>query len=110
MKIKSTLLTTVFLGSLPVFAGTPAPTEPLTPATPSPWSCRVAIYGWAEGLDGDMGVLGRVAPVSIDFSEILDHLDMAAMGAVEIGYNRWSFLCEADGYPAWVPPVRHKKN
>jgi len=96
MKLNSTLLAALFLSSLPVLAGTATPsfTQSITPAAESPWSCRVALYGWAESLSGDMGVAGRTADVDISFNDILKHMDMAFMGAVEIGYNRWSFMAD----------------
>ncbi|MEI6674208.1 MAG: hypothetical protein WCO57_03415 [Verrucomicrobiota bacterium] len=92
MKIHATLLSTLFLASLPALAGTPTPTT--SPVPESPWSCRLALYGWAEALQGDMGVAGRTADVNLSFNDVLKHLDMAFMGAVEVGYNRWSFMAD----------------
>ena len=47
-----------------------------------------------EELNGDVGVKGITAPVDIDFNDILDNLDFAIMGAVEVGYGRWSLVAD----------------
>lgn len=92
MEIKSGILTSLILASLPAVAGTAIPT--IQPNPESPWSCRTALYGWAEALKGDMGVAGRVADVDLSFNDILKHMDMAFMAALEVGYNRWSFMAD----------------
>jgi len=96
MKIKTSLLASMFLSSLPVLAGTAAPsfTQSITPVEESSWSCRVALYGWIEALQGDMGVAGRTANVDLSFNDILKHLDSVFMGAVEVGCNRWSVMAD----------------
>ena len=52
----------------------------------------MALYGWIEALQGDMGVAGRTANVDLSFNDILKHLDSVFMGAVEVGCNRWSVM------------------
>lgn len=98
MKIKHTILSAVLLSSLPAVAGTSAPSfvESLAPAAPSPWSCTVNLYGWAQSLDGYVKVHNVPLPVFVTSSELLSHLDFAAMGSVEVGYGRWSFLADMD--------------
>ncbi|MBC8127783.1 MAG: hypothetical protein H8M99_11645 [Gloeobacteraceae cyanobacterium ES-bin-144] len=92
--MKSAFLTALLLSALPVIAGTPA--TPITPApVASPWECRLSIYGWMESLDGDIGIRGETVPIDVPFSEILENLDFTAMGAIEVGRGRWSFV--ADG-------------
>jgi len=93
MKNKTSVLTSMILSSLPAFAGTAIPT--IQPAPESPWSCRVAIYGWAESLKGEIGVLDHTAKVDLSFKDILKHFNMGFMGAVEVGYKRWSFLADS---------------
>ncbi len=96
MKIKHTLLSAVLLSSLPAMAGTSSPSfvESLAPAAPSPWSCTVNLYGWAESLDGAVRVHNIPLPVFVTTSELLSHLDFAAMGSVEVNYGRWGFLAD----------------
>lgn len=97
MKSKHIILSALMLGTLPAIAETSAPSfeQSITTADPaSEWSVRTSFYGWAQGLDGDVGVLGRTAPVDIGFDDILSDLDFAFMGAVEVGYGRWSFLAD----------------
>jgi opacity protein-like surface antigen len=86
------------LASLPVFGGTSAPvvadeTANATSENP-PWFVRTALYGWAQGLDGDIAVRGRSVPVDVGFDDILENLDIAAMGAIEIGRGRWSLMAD----------------
>ncbi len=89
----STLLS---LTPLPAFAGCYSPTEPamLTAADASTWTVRTALYGWAQGLDGDVSVRGISVPVDAGFDDILDNLDMAAMGMIEVSRGRWSFMAD----------------
>ena len=90
-------VTALALVSLPAFAGSSAPAIDSTVVTApevSAWKFRVALYGWAEGIDGDVGVLGRTAPVDISFSDIIEDLDMGFMGAFEVGRDRWSFIAD----------------
>jgi opacity protein-like surface antigen len=99
--MKTTLINTTFaLASLPAFAGTTTVTadEPLPviePATSeSDWTVLLALYGWGQALEGDIAIAGNFAPVDIGFDDILEDLDFAAMGAIEIGRGRWSFIAD----------------
>jgi hypothetical protein len=95
--MKSSIITALSLAALPAYAGSSAPIieQPSTPpAEASPWEFRMALYGWAEGLDGDIGVLGRTAAVDVDFSDILKDLDMGFMGTFAVTRGRWSFVAD----------------
>jgi len=96
MNIKHAILSAILLSSLTAVAGTSTPSfvESLAPAAPSPWSCTVNLYGWAQSLDGNVRVHNVPLPVFVTSSELLSHLDFAAMGSVEVGYGRWSFLAD----------------
>jgi hypothetical protein len=97
MTTKNIAAAAILLSAIPATAGTTVPSlaspEPVVSTEPA-WHCRVALYGWAETLDGDVTLHGRNVPVDASFSDILDHLDYAVMGAVEVGYGRWSFLSD----------------
>jgi len=41
---------------------------------------------------GDAKLAGRSADVDASFSDILDHLDLAAMPSVEVGIKKWSII------------------
>lgn len=56
---------------------------------------RIGMPGWMAGMSGDLGVRGFVADQEIDFSQILDHLDMIGTGSLYARYQRWEF--SADG-------------
>ncbi|HEY8960662.1 MAG TPA: hypothetical protein VIM57_00550 [Luteolibacter sp.] len=82
-------------------AGTPASELARTPApitvveTPT-WSYRVALYGWAQSLDGDVTVRGVAAPVDLKFNDLLQDLDMAFMGLAEVKRGRWGLLVDVN--------------
>jgi hypothetical protein len=54
------------------------------------WRFRVAPYGWLTAIDGDVSIGDLSAPVDISMGDTLDNLDLAAMGVIEVGYDRWS--------------------
>ncbi|MFN0129571.1 MAG: hypothetical protein ACKV19_23135 [Verrucomicrobiales bacterium] len=70
-----------------------APASP-PPVAPAPaeggWWFRVAPYGWVTAIDGDIAIGRLSAPIDISMEDTLDNLDMAVMGVVEAGYDRWS--------------------
>lgn len=70
--------------------------ETLASSKESPeWKCRVTLYGWAEGLSGTAGVKGLTAPVDVNFRELVDDLNVGAMGAIEIFNGRgWGFAAD----------------
>lgn len=70
----------------------PAPPEPAPAPTAGRWSVKVALYGWAAGMNGTTSV-GRLPSASIDasFSDILENLDGALMGAVFVTDGAWTF-------------------
>jgi opacity protein-like surface antigen len=82
---------------VPAIAGTPsapAETSPITMPETSEWQVRTALYGWAQGLNGDVGVKGFTAPIDLGFDDILENLDIAVMGLVEINRGRWGLLAD----------------
>ena len=93
IRISSALLMTL----IPVSAGTTIPelatSQPVAPAE-SGWHVRTALYGWATMLDGDVTLRGYNAPVDVGFDDILENLDFAVMGVVEIGRGKWSFMAD----------------
>lgn len=65
-------------------------------ASAQDWSFSIEPYVMATNIEGDAG-LGRVtgAPVDMDFSTILENLDMAAMLHFEAhGGNGWGFIVD----------------
>lgn len=76
-------------------AGTPTESTITTaPADDDGWRFRGAMYGWGQALDGEIGIRGLEADVNLDFKDILEDLNFAAMGVFEIGKGRWSFLAD----------------
>lgn len=67
-----------------------------TPAVADDWTFSIEPYLLAASIEGDAG-MGRVtgAPVDLDFSKILDNLDMAAMLHFEAhSANGWGFAID----------------
>lgn len=98
MKTKFATVSTFLLASFFAAAGTSAPSfeEPLAPAAgSSPWSCKVALYGWLQAVEGDVAARGISTPVDISIDDILSNLDVALMGMIEVGYGRWSFVADS---------------
>jgi hypothetical protein len=86
--------------ALAAHAGTSEPVvetpAPIIPAETSEWSWRMAMYGWAQSLDGDVTVRGFEAPVDLKFSDLLEDLEMAFMGLVEVKHGRWGVLLDVN--------------
>lgn len=93
MKTTFTIVSAMCLVGLPATAGTTIPDIQPAAATSS-WWWRAALYGWGEALKGDVGARNLAVPVDVSFSQLLDHIDFVAMGAVEVGYGRWGFLAD----------------
>jgi hypothetical protein len=97
MNPKNIITSTLLLSAIPAIAGTTVPslteTQPVA-TTGSGWQVRAALYGWATALDGDVTLRGNNVPVDVGFDDILDNLDYAVMGVVEIGRGKWSFLAD----------------
>jgi hypothetical protein len=65
------------------------------PPPPSPWSFEVTPYLWAAGLHGDLSARGREASVDPSFKDLVKDLDVGAMLATELRYDRWGLLFDA---------------
>ncbi len=59
------------------------------PAPESPWWFRVAPYTWIAAVDGDLTLNNIKAPINTSFADVFDTVDLAAMGVVEVGYDRF---------------------
>ena len=59
------------------------------------WTFAVAPYFWAAGMSGDLGQFG-LPPIHVDsdFSDLLDHLDFAAMAIAEARNDRFSIFAD----------------
>ncbi|NWK54664.1 outer membrane beta-barrel protein [Verrucomicrobiaceae bacterium N1E253] len=95
--MKKTSLALISLAPLTALAGEAIQTNSSTysiQSEHSEWYYRVALYGWGQSLDGDIGVMGQTAAVDVDFSDLVEDLEIGLMGAVEIGKGRWSVLLD----------------
>lgn len=97
MKPRTIATSALLLSAIPATAGTTIPsltsTQPVA-TTESAWQVRAALYGWGTALDGEVTLRGNNVPVDSGFDDILDNLDFAVMGAVEIGNGKWSLLAD----------------
>lgn len=91
--MKALLLALPLLAASPLLAGTTAipagPTPVMTTTTDDGWEFTLGLYGWGAGLEGDLGVAGFTVPIDFSFSDILDTLDMTAMGMAEVRKGPW---------------------
>lgn len=61
------------------------------------WKFRLLSYLWAQNLDGTTGFNGLEAPLEVGFGTILENLDFAYMGAIEVSYaERFGFLADIE--------------
>jgi hypothetical protein len=97
MTTKTIIASVVLLAAIPAGAGTTIPhlteAEPVA-TTESGWRFSAALYGWATGLDGDITIKERDIPVDVGFGDVLNHLDFAAMGVVQVRRDKWSFVAD----------------
>ena len=77
-------------GPLDVVETQPTPAQ----ADESPWSFRLATYGWMQSLDGTVGVLGIENSIDVPFSDILKDLNIGVMATFELRCQRWGFMAD----------------
>ncbi|QFY62388.1 hypothetical protein FZ934_07740 [Rhizobium grahamii] len=53
------------------------------------WAVIVSPYAWAASLKGSGSLAGFDTDVDVPFSEIFDHLDLVAMGNIELTNGQW---------------------
>ena len=59
------------------------------------WTFAIAPYFWAAGMSGDAGLFGLpTVHLDMDFGDILDNLDFAAMAVAEARYGRYSIFSD----------------
>ncbi|MCA3556496.1 MAG: hypothetical protein IOC69_13035 [Aestuariivirga sp.] len=62
----------------------------------SDWKFSAALYGWAAGLNGDVGVFGLPAQeIDLPFSDLVQSLDFAFMGLAEARNGRFMIGVDA---------------
>ncbi len=62
--------------------------------TPSGWTFSASAYGWLAGLEGDVGIGGRVANVDASIGDILSNFDIGVMGLAEARYKRFGVFTD----------------
>lgn len=63
--------------------------EPTSPS--DEWEIRLMPYFWMPSFDVDATVSGLSGSVELSFCDVVDYLDMAAMGRVEAWKGKWGF-------------------
>lgn len=90
----SALLAVALFGTAAYAADIAKAPPPLPVVQTAPvWEFQATLYGWATGMNGDVGVRG-LPPASVDLSayDALSNLDGAVMGAFSAKKGDWSFL------------------
>lgn len=59
------------------------------------WTLIVSPYVWGASLGGDLGLAGLQTPAHLPFRDIFKHLDLAAMGNIEVVNDRWGGYLDA---------------
>ncbi len=59
------------------------------------WQHTFVLYGWGTGIDGDMTVGPVESSSSVDFDQILENLELAAMAGYRGQGERWAFVVDA---------------
>ncbi|MCP5532834.1 MAG: hypothetical protein H7A48_06655 [Akkermansiaceae bacterium] len=80
------------------FAGPTETAIDIPAAGRSAWEFRLEAYAWLTGMDGRTGVSPLVADISPSFSDLIDHINMAAALQFEARRGRWGII--ADGFYA----------
>ncbi len=100
MKLSGTLGTALAAGLLLASpAGAADITSPMAPELKQTeregWTFAVSPYFWAAGMSGDTGLFGLpTVHMDMDFSDILNELDFAAMAIGEARYDRYSIFTD----------------
>ena len=76
--------------ALPAAAAEPTAPDPAADA----WEFEAFFYGWGIALNGDLSAGPVSADIDVSFSEILDDLNLGAMGALEARRGRLVFLVD----------------
>lgn len=56
------------------------------------WTFQAALYGWFSGLDASVETPRGTVDAEISFSDVLENLDVAFMGALEARNGRWGLI------------------
>jgi hypothetical protein len=58
------------------------------------WQNTIVLYGWGTFIDGDMTVGPVESSADVDFNQILDSLELAAMARYRGEGERWAFVVD----------------
>ena len=95
--MKTTIRNTILAGLLtalatPLQAGDPYTLPPQETSDGGDWEFSLGMFGWLTSVEGDVGPAGSVAPVDVEFGDILDALDMTILANLEVRRGRWFLL------------------
>lgn len=62
--------------------------------TPAGWTFTISGYAWLAGIEGDVGIGGRVAHVDASIGDILSNFDIGMMGLAEARYQRFGVFTD----------------
>jgi hypothetical protein len=80
-----------------VTAVPPSGASPEAAAAAGPWFVEIEPYAWMPSVGGSVtGPRGRLLSIDAGFSDILQHLDFAAMGLAIVRYERLGMLVDLD--------------
>ncbi len=82
------LLVVAVAGLLPAFA---AADQVFATAQPDKWQFSATLYGWLPDVHGTVNfpVLGTSQDIGVDANTLLNHLNLAALGAFDVHHGAW---------------------
>jgi hypothetical protein len=99
--VNHSLLLTILLSASVGLAGTESYDYKEAPPLPQPWCIpqsdtefRIGIPGWITGVSGEFGVRGVVTEQDVDFTDVLQRLDMIAVGSIYARYHHWELFAD----------------
>jgi hypothetical protein len=87
-------LTGLVLGGMCPVAVLEAQGGPIVEGEDQGWIVDVSAFIFGAGMDGTIGVAGHDADIDVSFGDIIEDLEMGAMGSVRVARNRWAFTTE----------------
>ncbi len=71
-------------------------TATMARASDKDWSFEITPYAWLMGIDADVTVGNRKIDVDKSFSDLIDHVDVAASLFIAADYKSWVFWSQVD--------------
>lgn len=93
-RVSSFAAAAMLMSASPVFAADIPPPQQEVPIEHT-WKFQLTLYGWASGLNGDVGIRGLpTVDVNVTFADLLKELQGAAMASLYATDGEWTVLTD----------------